>query len=109
MKILKNSNNNVENYKENNNDKSDKTILIVILAIILSGLIFGILGLKYGKKIYQARKRKANELDDDNYDYLQYKLKKDINFDKNIGDNSKNNINNNDVILKGISLEMTNS
>ena len=40
---------------------------------------------------------------------MQYKLKKDINFDKNIGDNSKNNINNNDVILKGISLEMTNS
>ena len=91
---------------EDNKGTKGKFILIVFLNIILSGIIFGFIGLKYGKKIYQIRKKKANELDD-NYDYTEYKGKKDINYEKKYGlfeENKKNGNNSNNI-----SLEMTKS
>lgn len=84
-----------------------KILLIIFLSIVLSGIIFGFVGLKYGKKIYQPRKNKANELDD-NYDYTQYNGKNDINYEKKYGLFSTNETDKkNDS--NGISLEMTKS
>ena len=105
MKILKSSNN--EEDDVNNNQRGGKIFLILILTIILSGIIFGFIGLKYGKKIYQSRKKKANELDD-NYEYSQYSGKNDINYEKKNGlfINNEENKNNN-MNSKGIILEMT--
>ena len=100
IKIFKNI-----NHEETNKKSNLKIILIVILSIVLSGIIFGFIGLKYGKKIYQARKKKANELDD-NYDYIQYNAKNDINFDKK---NALFITNNKNKIINDVSLEMTKS
>jgi hypothetical protein len=105
MKIMRIAYDNEDN-DENNIGTIFKVILIIFLIIILSGIIFGFIGLKYGKKIYQVRKKKANELDD-NYDYTEYKGKKDINYDKKYGlleENKNNGCNSNNV-----SLEMTKS
>ena len=105
MKIMRITYDNEDN-DENNIGRIVKVILIIFLIIILSGIIFGFIGLKYGKKIYQVRKKKANELDD-NYDYTEYKGKKDINYDKKYGlleENKNNGCNSNNV-----SLEMTKS
>ena len=104
IKIFKN------NFEKNKNKANGlKIFFIILLSVILSGIVFGFFGLKYGKKIYQARKKKANELDDD-YDYSQYKGKKDINFDtKNkLFSNNDNDINNN-LNKNSVSLEMTKS
>ena len=109
IKILKqiDFNQNNKNYKNDKNENRAKIILIIILVIILSGIIFGFIGLKYGKKIYQARKKKANELDDD-YEYMTGK--NDINFEKKYGLFIKNEDNQNKKYnLKGINLEMSNS
>ena len=62
----KSSNEDDNNRKENN---LGKIIIIIILIFILSGLIFGFLGIFFGKKYFQSRKKKANELNDDDYDY----------------------------------------
>ena len=43
-------------------------ILKIIIIIVLIFIIF-VLGYLLGKQIYQKRMKKANELDDDNYDY----------------------------------------
>ena len=102
MKILKNVNNEITEKKGN----GGKIFLIVFLAIVFSGIIFGFVGLKYGKKIYQSRKLKANELDD-NYDYTQYKVKNDINYEKKYG--LFLNEDNKNINIKEISLEMTKS
>ena len=56
---------------EDDGSNTLKIVLIVILCIILSGLIFGFLGVKYGKVLFEKRRKKANELDDDEYDYVQ--------------------------------------
>ncbi len=96
----------IEDNDENDKGRIGKVILIIFLSIILSGIIFGFIGLKYGKKLYQVRKKKANELDD-NYDYTEYKRKKDINYEKKYGifEENKNNGGN----PNSISLEMTKS
>ena len=67
IKILKRG----ENDNGAGKKKSDKPkiILIIVLIFILSALIFSFVGIFFGKKIYQARKKKANELDDDEFDY----------------------------------------
>ena len=104
IKILKSI-----NFNKNIKDESKgKIILILFLSIILSGIIFGFIGLKYGKKIYQSRKKKANELNDD-YEYMM-KTNNDINFEKKYGlfINDEDNKNRNPKI-KGINLEMINS
>ena len=56
---------------DENSNSVLKIVLIVVLCIVLSGLVFGFLGIKYGKQLYQRRRKKANELDDDEYDYVQ--------------------------------------
>ena len=45
-----------------------KIIWIIVLAVILTGIAFGIIGVIFGKKYYQKRKKKANELNDE-YEY----------------------------------------
>ena len=104
MKILKKINNNEVKKGKGN---GIKIFLIVFLTITLSGIIFGYIGLKYGKKLYQARKKKANELDD-NYDYTQYQRKNDINYEKKYGLFSDNKENKN-MNRNGVNLEMTKS
>ena len=104
IKILKKINN---NKVKKGKDNRIKIFLIVFLTFILSSIIFGFIGLKYGKKLYQARKKKANELDD-NYDYTQYKREKDINYEKKYGlfnDNKENKYINSNYV----NLEMTKS
>ena len=106
MMFLKSS-----NYNEDDEDKSGnsgKIYLIMFLLVIASGIIFGFIGLKYGKKIYQARKKKANELDD-NYDYNQYNGKNDINFEKKYGLFSNSDNNSKNMNIKEVILEMTKS
>ena len=93
---------------ENKNGNGGKIYVVMLFLVILSGLFFGFIGLRYGKKIYQARKKKANELDD-NYDYNQYNGKNDINFDKKYGLFSNSDNNSNDMNLRGVILEMTKS
>ena len=56
-------------YEYNTDNTTFKYILIIVLVFILSGLVFGFLGIFYGKKLYQSRKKKANELNDEDYDY----------------------------------------
>ena len=98
IKIMK-----IQTEEKSSENNIVKIALIIILCVILSGLIFGFIGLKYGKKIYKPRKKNANELDD-NYDYSSHN---DINFDKKNGlfiNGENKNIFLND---KEISMEMT--
>ena len=98
IKIMK-----IQTEEKRSENNIGKIALIIILCVILSGLIFGFIRLKYGKKIYKPRKKNANELDD-NYDYSSHN---DINFDK------KNSLfingENKNIFLndKEISMEMT--
>ena len=80
-----------EDHNENKNGTRGKVILIVFLSVILSGIIFGFIGIFCGKKIYQDRKKKANELDD-NYEYTENKEKEDIHNENRYGlfEESKN-------------------
>ena len=100
IKILK-----YTNFNENIKDESKgKIILIIFLSIILSGIIFVFIGLKYGKKINQARKKKANELNDD---YKSMKENSHINFKKKYGLFFNDEDNKNRTIeLKGMNIEM---
>ena len=90
IKIMKITYDNEDN-NEYNNGKGGKVILIIFLSIILSGIIFGFIGLICGKKIYQVRKKKANELAD-NYEYSENKVKEDMNNENKYGlfEESKN-------------------
>ena len=71
------SNNNTEkNNKEGKNDSKWKLILIIFILCI----ICGILGVFLGKKIYGLkRKKRANEMVDDDYEYFSYQKKNDTN------------------------------
>ena len=53
------------NISKGSNEKSS---LLIILCIFLSIIFIGI-SFYIGKKIYQQRKLRKNELDDNNYDY----------------------------------------
>ena len=46
-----------------------KIVLICVLGFIFCAIIFVIIGKFYGKKLFITRKKKANELVDDNFDY----------------------------------------
>ena len=90
-----------DNYKEEKiiyqNDKTKITVAVV-LGIILSGLVFGFLGIFYGKKIYDKRKKKANELNDDDYEYSAQDINEDNtkeqnNIEVNFSDANNFNIN----------------
>ena len=69
IKILKKGDQNDNNRNNPKKKENTKIILIIVLAFILSALIFSFVGIFFGKKIYQLRKKKANELNDDDYDY----------------------------------------
>ena len=60
ISILKQSDKNIND--EDKDNTTLKIVIIVFLVFILSGLIFGFLGIFYGKRYYQSRKKKANEL-----------------------------------------------
>ena len=62
-------------------------MIIIILIVIFTALIFTFLGLFFGKKLFNLRKKKANELNDDDFDYTPQK------------GNDKNNI---DQIIESI-------
>ena len=92
-----------DNKKENNK----KNIYIaVFVTLFISGIIFCFLGLRYGKKIYQSRKIKANELNDE-YDYSSYENnnKNKLGINNNI--NKDINTNNIDKGINEYSVEMT--
>ena len=64
---------NKNNSKIFNNNKSTNInlkYLIPLIIIFVSLLI--LIGFLIGKKIYKQRKRKANELEDDDYEYFSY-------------------------------------
>ena len=81
------NNNNKNDNKILNENNYIKTIFEVIICIILIVVAFFI-----GKKINEKRKKRANELNDDNYEYI-LKNNKDIN-KNNIVNNSKGENNN---------------
>lgn len=62
--------------KNDENNSTFKIVLIVILVFILTALIFGFLGIFYGKKWFQNRRKIANELEDENYEYLEKSINK---------------------------------
>ena len=57
-----------KNYQKSDSAFTVKIIWIIVLAVILTGIAFGIIGVIFGKKYYQKRKKKANELNDE-YEY----------------------------------------
>ena len=61
--------NNEDNENENNNNKSSNNRIYVYIIIGVVAIIFTVLGIFIGKKIFLKKKRKANELIDDNYQY----------------------------------------
>jgi hypothetical protein len=70
LNLLKYSNviNNIEQKGRNKGD----IYIAIFLTLIITAIVFCFFGLRYGKKIYQSRKKKANELND-GYDYSTYK------------------------------------
>ena len=56
------------NENMNQDSKGIKTFLIILLIIVLV-VVVGVLGYFLGKNLNKIRKRKANELNDDDYDY----------------------------------------
>ena len=80
--------------KISNNNSTSKSYLIYLLIVIVA-LIFTIVGLLIGKKIFFMRRKRANELVDDYYQYDTEK--KDIKNDNSINTNIEMNSN---LILK---------
>ena len=79
----------------NSSNKNHKTLFYIIIIVI--ALIFTGVGLFLGKKIFYPRKKRANELLDDNYEYEYNSVTKSDN--KNEEDNNKNNSENNNEII----------
>ena len=48
----------------------DNYLYLQIIGVIALCIIFGVLGVILGKKIYGMRKKRANELKDDNFEYF---------------------------------------
>ena len=73
-----------ERYEGNNIDKKMKKskylvyFRYILLITILSGILVG-LGFFLGKKFYHIRKKRANELNDDDYEYKESGNKNTIN------------------------------
>ena len=91
--------NNKNNKKINNKDEplmiqiQTKKLFFFIFILIIFIIIIVFISFRYGKKINFVRKKLANELDDDNFEYNSKKCNynKDINDDnKYINDNEKN-------------------
>ena len=96
--------NKINDNKKENNKKN--VYIAVFVTLFISGIIFCFLGLRYGKKIYQSRKIKANELKDE-YDYSSYENnnKNKLGINNNI--NKDINTNNIDKGINEYSVEMT--
>ena len=78
----------------------------IVITLLLSAILFCFIGVKYGKKLYQSRKIKANELNDE-YEYSSINK---INNNKGIGIIIPNkDINNKEIykIINEYSMEMT--
>ena len=69
--INKTINENEENNNNNNNQKSYTGLILLIIGIILLVVEAVIAGVCIYKKCYLNRRKRANELKDDNYDYLK--------------------------------------
>ena len=69
-----------------------KIVLIVFLSFVFCGIIFVVIGKFYGKTLFATRKKKANELDDDNFDYTPQSINNGKNNnDALMDDNSEEN------------------
>jgi len=85
-------NNANEDFNNNNNTTTGNKNIIIYIVIIIVAIIFTGLGLFLGKKLFYQRKKRANELLDDNYQYnseFDKNIKKDDNNEK-ITDNQIN-------------------
>ena len=100
--------NNKTNNDLNSNMKYFSNYLKIIIIIILIAIIFSILGIFYGKKLFGIRKKFANELIDDYYQYEETnnqnknKIKQSEYNKKNKEENKKQiiNINNSDLNIE---------
>ena len=72
--------NNINGEKESNNSKMKNIVIKIVEIIVGIGLLFG--AYYIGMKVKEERKKRANELKDDNYEYLS-EVNKDINDIKN--------------------------
>ena len=72
---------NVYFYKEHKKEekKDNNYLYLKIIGIVILCAIFGVLGVVIGKKIYGMRKKRANELKDDDYDYFSENKENKIN------------------------------
>lgn len=105
LNILEYNNQNIIEEEKIVIEDKKNIYIAVLITLLLSAIIFCFIGVRYGKKIYQSRKIKANELND-GYDYSSYK---EISSKKKLGIIPNNDINNKNL-EKGIneySLEMT--
>jgi hypothetical protein len=73
-------NNTSEDKIDSNNNKNYKYIIYIALFVVFCAIVF--IAFYLGMKVKESRKKRANELKDDDYDYETY-------------DNNKNSINNN--------------
>ena len=72
-----------------------KIVLICVFSFILCAIVFVVLGLLYGKKLFGSRKVKANELVDDNFDYTPGSINNEQNNnDRLIAESDENGGNN---------------
>ena len=81
---------------EKNNDNIEKIgvqfyFYLIILGVLIMFIIIGVIFYFVGKNKNKMKKRRANELLDDNYDYIPNKINKDEN-------DKINNIENNRII-----------
>ena len=74
------NNSNSEDKIYSNNNKDYKYIIYIALFVVFCAIVF--IAFYLGMKVKESRKKRANELKDDDYDYETY-------------DNNKNSINNN--------------
>ena len=72
-----------KNHIQNEEKGGNNYLFLKIIGIIALCIIFAVLGIILGKKIYGMRKKRANELKDEGYDYFsenkENKLGNDIN------------------------------
>ena len=79
------------NIKEEKDNTTFKIVLIAILIFIFCAIVFFIIGKLYGKKIFRFRKKKANELDDDDFDYTPKNINEGKNNNEGLLDDNEEN------------------
>ena len=68
------NNGNKDIVNKNSDNVNNKIVIISLLVFILSAVIFIIIGKLFGKKLFAAKKKKANELIDEDYDYTPERI-----------------------------------